>query len=573
MIKSLEINNIALIDHVRMDFNDGLTVLSGETGSGKSIIIDSLAFVLGDRADKTLISYGQEAAEVTALFEVEENCPVLDKLEEYGYGRDTEILVSRKMSVSGKNEIRLQGKTATLAILKDVCQELVDIFGQGQHLALLNEKNQLAVLDSFCSFGGVDAELKNELAPKLAQVNKQLKAFGGSDAERERLLDILKYQIDEIKNADLDEAEEEELIATHKRMVNAEKIADALAQAAQCLDGESGAITAISQSESALNNISAVEEAAQGLAERLDSARLEIDDINSTLQQLLSEMDFSPSEADRVETRLEQIKTIKRKYGGTVADALKFLSDAEKQFENLSDSAEKIQQLNEEKLDILKKMYALSEKKSAERKRTAKLLSQKIMHELADLGMKNTDFQVSFNDTVSFEDYCASPSSNGFDSVVFLMSANVGEPAKPLSKVISGGEMSRFMLAVKNITALAEKIPTMVFDEIDTGISGNMAQMVAMKLANVSSSKTDGFQCIVITHLPQIMAMSDTSVYIEKRIVDERTHTVVTPLVGRGARAEEVARLMGSVGEHALVSATELLDWSDGYKKNLNKAG
>lgn len=566
MIKKIEIRNIALIDQIEIDFSDGLTVLSGETGSGKSIIIDSLAFVLGDRADKTLIKYGEDEASVSALFEVDETCSVLDKLEEYGYGRDTEILVSRKMSVAGKNEIRIQGKTATLAILKDVCAELVDIFGQGQHLALLNEKKQLEVLDSFCNFGGVDEKLKTQLAPQLSQLNKQLKSFGGTDAERERLADVLKYQIDEITRAELDEAEEEELLAKHKRFVNAEKIAQALSQSIEALDGTMGAIGQISTAKSALRGISSVEETADGLHQRLDSVGLELSDVAATLTDVLDGLDFSPYEADRIENRLENIKTIKRKYGGTIADALQFLSDAQTKYDDLVNASDKIEKLNKQKNEVLQEMYQLSLQKSQERQRAAEQLAQRIMSELADLGMKGTKFQVQFNQTPTLEEYSHSPSANGFDEVVFLMSANVGEPLKPLSKVISGGEMSRFMLAVKNITAQAEKIPTMVFDEIDTGISGNMAQMVAVKLANVSADRENGFQCIVITHLPQICAMSDNALYIEKQQQNGKTLTRVVPLTDRNSRAEEVARLMGGVGQSALVGANELLDWSQNYK-------
>lgn len=566
MIKKIEIRNIALIDQIEIDFSDGLTVLSGETGSGKSIIIDSLAFVLGDRADKTLIKYGEDEASVSALFEVDETCAVLDKLEEYGYGRDTEILVSRKMSVAGKNEIRIQGKTATLAILKDVCAELVDIFGQGQHLALLNEKKQLEVLDSFCNFGGAGEKLKTQLAPQLSQLNKQLKSFGGTDAERERLADVLKYQIDEITRAELDEAEEEELLAKHKRFVNAEKIAQALSQSIEALDGTMGAIGQISTAKSALRGISSVEETADGLHQRLDSVGLELSDVAATLTDVLDGLDFSPYEADRIENRLENIKTIKRKYGGTIADALQFLSDAQTKYDDLVNASDKIEKLNKQKDEVLQEMYQLSLQKSQERQRAADQLAQRIMSELADLGMKGTKFQVQFNQTPTLEEYSHSPSANGFDEVVFLMSANVGEPLKPLSKVISGGEMSRFMLAVKNITAQAEKIPTMVFDEIDTGISGNMAQMVAVKLANVSADSENGFQCIVITHLPQICAMSDNALYIEKQQQNGKTLTRVVPLTDRNSRAEEVARLMGGVGQSALVGANELLDWSQNYK-------
>ena len=569
MIKNLVINNIALISHLEIDFREGLTVLSGETGSGKSIIIDSLAFVLGDRADKTLIKYGENIAEVTALFEVDERSPVVAKLAEYGYGSDTEILLNRKMSVAGKNEIRIQGKTTTLAILKEVCAELVDIFGQGQHLALLNEKNQIGVLDAFCDFKNCDVELKEVWNTRLNAINKELKSFGGSDDERERLLDILKFQIDEIKEANLSEEEEEKLLATHRRMVNVEKISLALNTATDNLSGDQGAVNKLSQACSALRNIGNLEEAADGLQGRLQSARLEIEDVCSELYDIIEKTEFSPAEVDKMEARLERIKQIKRKYGGSVADCLKFLSNAETQYYSLANSAERIAELNSEKNKVLSKMYELSCKMSDERRKVALRLSEQIMRELKDLGMGGTSFVVQFNDKVDLEQYCKSPSANGFDKVEFLMSANVGEPLKTLAKVISGGEMSRFMLAVKNITALAERIPTMVFDEIDTGISGNMAQMVANKLANVSHNENDGYQCIVITHLPQIVAMADVNLYINKFERDGKTYTDVKTLSDYESRAAEVARLMGGVGSHALDSAKELLDWSVSFKKSL----
>lgn len=569
MLKNLIINNIALIDRLDIDFQTGLSVLSGETGSGKSIIIDSLAFVLGERADKTLIKYGEESAEVTALFEVETDCPVLAKLTEYGYGDDAEILLSRKMSVSGKNEIRINGKTATLSMLKDICSELADIFGQGQHLSLLDERNQLSVLDAFCDFRGADTQLRSVWYPKLSEVNRQLKSFGGSEAERERLLDILKFQIDELKAADLDEKEENELIATHKRLVNAEKIASAVNVAADSLGSELGAINRLSDAVSSLRQISGMEDSAAALADRLQTARIEIEDVSASLDSLLEAVDFSPSEADRMEARLEKIRQLKRKYGGSVAEALEFLKNAEAQYNNLLNSSARIAELNAEKQAILKKMFELSAVKSEERKRTADKLSQRIMRELDDLGMRGTRFEVEFECAEAFESYANNPSANGYDRVRFMMSANVGEPLKPLSKVISGGEMSRFMLAVKNITALAEKIPTMVFDEIDTGISGNMAQMVANKLADVSHNKQNGYQCIVITHLPQICAMADCNLYINKYEKDGKTFTAVNRLTTLEQRSEEVARLMGSVGQHALVNARELIDWSENYKKSL----
>ncbi len=566
MIKNLVIDNIALIEHIDIDFQNGLTVLTGETGSGKSIIIDSLVFVLGDRADKTLIKYGQEYAEVSALFEVEPNSPVLCKLEKYGFGNDCEILITRKMSIAGKNEIRIQGKVATLAILKEVCAELVDIFGQGQHLALLNAKNQLAVLDAFCDFNGCDEKLK-QLYPTYLSVCREMRAFGGSDAERERLVDILKFQIDEIESADLDEDEENDLIAMHKRLVNIEKITSAISSAVNLLSSDSGAVNGISYACNLLRGISSVEDGCDVLAERLDSARLDVDDVCQTLEDILSKTEISQTEIDRIESRLEHIRTIKRKYGGTIADALKFLADAKVQYDNLVNATERMAALTEQRVSLVKQMYEVATQKSQIRKQTAEKLAHHIMVELADLGMRGTTFIVQF-DCQSLDEFADSPSSNGIDNVEFLMSANVGEPVKPLAKVISGGEMSRFMLAVKNITALAEKIPTMVFDEIDAGISGSMAQMVANKLANVSANSQEGYQCIVITHLPQICAMADVNLSIEKFELCGKTHTSVSVLHA-DSKVKEVARLMGSVGEHAFVSAQELIQFANDYKRGL----
>lgn len=565
MLKQLVIDNIALIDHLELEFSEGLTVLSGETGSGKSIIIDSLSFVLGDRADKTLIKYGEDAAEVTALFQVTDGS-VLRKLEEYGYDTDGEILLYRKMSVAGKNEIRIQGRPATLAILKEICAELVDIFGQGQHLALLNEKNQLSVLDEFCDHAAICDEMRADLYPQLTKINKELKSLGGDDAERERLLDILQYQITEISAVDPTEEEEEELLSAHKRMVNAEKLTTALGQAVGCLSGENGALGLLAQSGNLLRSVSNLEDAADEMCQRIDSARLDVDDVATQIQVIISSMEFSAAEVDRVEERLEKYRQLKRKYGGSVASVLHFLRDAQAKYDNLSNAAEKIEQLNAQKNDVISRLYKLALDKSAERKATADRLAQSIMRELDELGMRGTKFCVKFNETPTAQEFALSPAADGFDKVEFLMSANVGEPLKPLAKVISGGEMSRFMLAVKNITALAEKIPTMIFDEIDAGISGNMAQMVADKLANVSSAEENGYQCIVITHLPQIAAMADVNFYIRKYQKDGKTYTTVDVLTDREQRAAEVARLMGGVGEYALVNAKELLDRSQNYK-------
>ena len=568
MLKNLSINNIALIDSLDLQFDGGLTVLSGETGSGKSIIIDSLSFVLGDRADKSLIKYGTDHAEVTALFELDENDNVCAKLAEYGYAADDGLLLlSRKMSLAGKNEIRVQGKPSTLAILRDVAGELVDIFGQGEHLALLDENKQLSVLDAFCVFGDLHDKIA-ELKKELNAVDKEIAEFGGNDEERERTLDFLRYQINEIAAANLSVEEEGELIALRKRMMNAEKITQALNTVVQNIGGDCGATNTLAEARDALRGIAVSEQMAAELEQRINAVLPEIADIADTCETLLGEMDFSEADADKTEDRLELIKNLKRKYGGSVEAVLAFYAEAVERFDKITHSEERLAELTAQRAEIVGKLYKLCLAVSDLRKKCAARLASDVMKELTDLGMKNTKFVVEFVECPTIETFAKSPSVASFDKVRFLMSANPGEPLKPLAKVISGGEMSRFMLAVKNITARAEHIPTMVFDEIDTGISGKMAQMVANKLANVAADKNFGYQCIVITHLPQIAAMADDNMVISKVVENDRTHTVVSRTTDN-ERVQEVARLMGGSGAASVAAAKELVAECDAYKRKI----
>lgn len=559
MIRSLTINNIALIDKLQLDFEEGLTVLSGETGSGKSIIIDSLAFVLGERADKTLIKHGQSKAFVEVVFETQDK-GILELVEDLGFESDGTIVIARTMTDTGKNDCRVNGRSCTASMLKTLTTRLVDIFGQSQHLNLLRPDNHLAVLDGFCKFGNLMSDAES-LYEHYKDIEKQLKRFGGSEAERQRALDMLSYQIDELEKADLSEEEEEELEAAHKRLVNIEKIATAVDSALQYLSRGEGAVTQLSLARNNINNASAYDEQLNSVSSRLEQLYIEADDVSQTLEQYLSDTQYSASEADRIEERRERIRTLKRKYGGTVAKALEFLADAKIQYANLVDSDEQIARLLKEKSDIVRQLFSVSKKISAVRHKQAEIFAEDIRTQLDDLGMKGTQFAVQFNDDVNEENYEQYVSANGYDSAEFLFSANKGEPLKPLSKVISGGEMSRFMLAVKNITAKVENIPTMVFDEIDTGISGNMAQKVAIKLAKVSKD----YQCLVITHLPHIVAMADNNIVITKGEESGRTVSHARH-IDRTEKAMEVARLMGGVGQHSIVNANELIDWAASFK-------
>lgn len=564
MIRNLHIENIALISRLDIEFENGLIVLSGETGAGKSIIIDSLAFVLGERADKTLIKYGQENAFVEVAFNIEQNSKTWQIMAELGLEPDTTVVINRTLILSGKNESRVNGRICSAAVLRSITATLVDIFGQSQHLNLLKVDNHIKVLDDYRR----DDDLKNQLKKlysEYRELKKQLSAFGGSDAERERLLDILKFQIDEITAAKLSETEENELIEIRSKVMNVEKIVSSVTAALDSLS-TSGVMSRLAEAKNSLLSVAAYDKDISSLAERLSAVQIETDDIFSSLEKILRDADYNPSQIDRMEERLEKIKNIKKKYGGTVADALKFLEKASAQYDNLVNAADIISKLNTKIEAVLTQMYELALKLSSERKTTAKRFENEIETQLKDLGMSGTTFEVKFNDIPNFDEYKNSVSADGFDKVEFLLSANKGEPLKPLAKIISGGEMSRFMLAIKNITAHIEQIPTMVFDEIDIGISGNMAQMVAIKLANVSRD----YQCVVITHLPQIAAMGDSNMLIVKGVYGERTETRLTVLDKKG-KNDEITRLIGgsNIGEYGGLHAKEMIDWANNIKSTI----
>ncbi len=561
MINRLEIHNIALISHLCLDFDKGLTVLSGETGSGKSIIIDSLSFVLGDRADKSMIKHGQDSASVEVVFTVDSDATYAC-LENLGIERSDTIVINRTMTLSGKNDCRVNGRNCTTTMLKQLTATLVDIFGQSQHFNLLKVDRHIGVIDGFCDFGSNMDNLK-KLYSQYKLLVKQLAQFGGSAGERDRQLDILRFQIDELQSANLDVAEEEDLELQHSRMVNMEKIVSALSVAVGYMsDGDMPVVSSLATASNSLSSATKYDDNISELASRIDSMRIEAEDISGSLSRLLSDCNYDVREVDHVESRLDSIKTIKRKYGGSVQSALDFLDNASSEYETLSNATHLIEQLTAEKNAIMLKMYHLCDTITDIRRKTAIKFAENIENELQELGMKGTTFEVQFAPAPTLEQYASMINANGYDSVEFMMSANVGEPVKPLAKVISGGEMSRFMLAIKNITANIENISTMVFDEIDTGISGNIAQMVAKKLFGVSRQ----YQCIVITHLPQIVSMGDSNLVISKHEQDGRTVSSVDVVSCIDDKATEVARLMGGIGEHATVNALEMIKWSDSYK-------
>lgn len=564
MLAQLTIENIALIDKLELELKNGLNILSGETGAGKSIIIDSLNFVLGERADKSLIRYGTDHAIVQAVFEDYLNPSVSAYLDDIGVECEDVLIIRRKMSVDGKNECRINGRISTLSILKGLTELLVDIHGQHEHQSLLKSANHIKLLDDIGAAKIV--KVKEDVANYHAEyvsLKRELSRFG-DESERERKLDILTFQIDEIEKADVKDGEEDELLQARKRIRNMEKILSALGEAKNTLDGyDSNSVSAsIKNSSSLLGTISAYDDSIGPLIDRLDDAKIEIKDIADTLSDMLEKLDFDARSAEKIEERLEVVRNILHKYGGNFENLQRFYEDARKEAELLSGAAQTVEEL-QDRIETAKKNLEKSARKLTElRHEVANKFESDITRELKDLGMGGSTFKVDFVTTDDVDQI----SAIGADTIEFLFSANVGEPMKPLAKIISGGEMSRFMLAFKNIVAGVDGIGTMVFDEIDTGISGNISAVVSEKMCNISRDR----QVIAVTHMPSLAAMADNHYLIAKSTENGKTLTHINLLEDD---TDEVARLIGGndYSQFAVPHAKEMKAWADRYKKSLVK--
>lgn len=562
MLAQLTIENIALIDKLELELKNGLNILSGETGAGKSIIIDSLNFVLGERADKSLIRYGTDHAIVQAVFEDYLNPSVSAYLDDIGVECEDVLIIRRKMSVDGKNECRINGRISTLSILKGLTELLVDIHGQHEHQSLLKSANHIKLLDDIgaAKIAKVKVDVANYHAEYIS-LKRELSRFG-DESERERKLDILTFQIDEIEKADVKDGEEDELLQARKRIRNMEKILSALGEAKDTLDGyDSNSVSAsIKNSSSLLGTISAYDDSIGPLIDRLDDAKIEIKDIADTLSDMLEKLDFDARSAEKIEERLEVVRNILHKYGGNFENLQRFYEDARKEAELLSGAAQTVEEL-QGRIETAKKNLEKSARKLTElRHEVANKFESDITRELKDLGMGGSTFKVDFVTTDDVDQI----SANGADTIEFLFSANVGEPMKPLAKIISGGEMSRFMLAFKNIVAGVDGIGTMVFDEIDTGISGNISAVVSEKMCNISRDR----QVIAVTHMPSLAAMADNHYLIAKSTENGKTLTHINLLEDD---TDEVARLIGGndYSQFAVPHAKEMKAWADRYKKSL----
>ena len=559
MILRLHIKNIALIEDCELIFGEKLNVLSGETGAGKSIVIDSLGFVLGARADKSLIRHGASFASVEALFDLSDSPAVKQKMAEMGLEEEDTLVLYRWMNET-RGEVRLNGRAASLSMLKELGWSLVDILGQHENQALLSVSSHIELLDKYGEKEiSVRKEKIGDLYAEYKVTIKALSAFG-DEAERARRMDLLKYQIDEITAAELKEGEEEVLLADRERFRNAEKILGSVAAAVSALEGDDSysVRSALSMAIGALRQATSHDPAIETLYERLDAAYTELNDITDDLHSYTDSFDFDDAKADYVEKRVDLIRSLKRKYGSTIEEILTNADKYAEEYDALTDADAEIERLKKRADALYGELLSLCEDLSAKRHSVAVKLKKEIEGELSELGMKGSIFEVAFS---SGEEFLG---ENGFDRAEFLISPNPGEPVRSLAKIISGGEMSRFMLALKVITSKLDGIQTLVFDEVDAGISGKIGEVVAEKLALISDAR----QVIAITHLPQVAAMSDDHYLIEKSTDGVVTRTALIKLEEEGV-VKEVERLSAGVGAYGALHAKELRETATRKKNEL----
>ena len=554
MLERLVIKNIALIDSADIAFGAGLNILSGETGSGKSVILDSLNFVLGSKADKNMIRYGETEAYVRGEFTVTPQSAAVKALEELDIESDGEIIITRKYSADGKGNIKINGNTVTAGMLKTVSQHLVDVYGQSEHFALLSEANQLSVIDGLC--GERAADIKNALSILISEKReclRRLKQLGGDSAERARRLDLLSYQIKEIDSAELKDGEEEELIAKRRIIDNTEKIASAVSGSLGAINGDGGGSDGISAARRLMANVSEYGDDYSSVSDRLDAVLAELQDIADTLSDMADGLEFDEADARRVEDRLDLIRNLKKKYGATVEEILAFRAKAGEEYDLLSDSEAVAEKLTKRLEELDESIFGECVKLTELRKNSAESFCRDVESELKSLNISGARFEVSFDE---YEKSSANLTSvNGSDKVKFMFSANKGEPLKPLNKVISGGELSRFMLAMKACLKDLNGISTYIFDEIDAGISGITARSVAEKFTDIAKNT----QIIAVSHLPQICAAGDKNFLISKAEQNGGTVTSVREIVGDAKIAEIIRLTGGGETEAARQHAAELI--------------
>ena len=547
MLSLLHIENIAVIECADISFDRGFNVLTGETGAGKSIVIDAISAILGERAYRDMIRTGTGKASVRAVFT---GVPELKWFEENGVEYDPETVIQREIHLDGKNVCRVNGSLVSVTILRKLGIQLINIHGQHDSASLFDEENHLTFLDAFGDNDAIRAAY-SEKYEAVAKLRRQIDKMTMDEGEKLRRMETLRYQIKEIEKADLEPGEDDRLEERRKILQNSEKLSDGLNEAAECLyggDDSEGASGLLAQAEYALARLARFSDAFQSMHEKVTDLKYQVADIAEEVRDARDDLSYSADELEEIESRLDVIHKLRRKYGVTCEDILAYLDKAKKELDDIEFADDHLERLKKNLKKAEKEAWEQAKLLRENRKETAVSMAKRILTELAQLDMPRVQFEVQFTEL--------DLTPNGADAVAFYMSANAGEALKPMSKVASGGELARIMLAMKNVLAEKDQVNTLIFDEVDTGVSGRAAQKVAEKLRSVAAHK----QVLCVTHLPQLAALANTHLLIAKSERDGRTYTSVTPLDVEG-RKRELARIIGgtNITETTLKSAEEML--------------
>ena len=547
MLSLLHIENIAVIESADISFDQGFNILTGETGAGKSIVIDAISAILGERAYRDMIRTGAGKASVRAVFT---DVPEFGWFSENGVEYDPETIVQREIYLDGKNVCRVNGTLVTVSILRKLGIQLINIHGQHDSASLFDENNHLQFLDDFA----VNEDLQKQYSTAyetVAKLRREIDSLTMDESEKLRRMETLRFQIEEISKAELEAGEDETLESRRKLLQNAEKLAAGMNDAVETVYGgedTDGAAVLLAQAERSLARIAKYDDSIAALHDKIADLMYQVQDAAEELKDARDDLAYSSDELEQIESRLDVIHRLRRKYGATCADILDYLERAKQELDEIEFSDDHLERLKGKLSKAEKTAWAAAKALRENRKKTAVELSSRILTELAQLDMPRVQFQCEFTEL--------DLTPNGADAVAFYMSANAGEALKPLSKVASGGELARIMLAMKNVLAEQDQIATLIFDEVDTGVSGRAAQKVAEKLRSVARNK----QVLCVTHLPQLAALANTHLLIAKAEREGRTYTTVTPL-GIEGRKRELARIIGgtNITETTLKSAEEML--------------
>lgn len=551
MLNLLHIENIAVIESADISFGTGFNVLTGETGAGKSIVIDAISAILGERAYRDMIRTGEEKASVRAVFS---QVAPLDWFNENGVPYDRETVIQRDIFLDGKNVCRVNGTLVSVTMLRKLGIQLMNIHGQHDSASLFDEENHLIFLDDFSSNQAL-LQAYQEKYQAVAALRREIQRMTMDEGEKLRRMETLQYQIAEIEKAELEPGEDEALEERRKLLQNAERLSKGMDEAVEALYGgeeSDGAAGLLTQAEHALGRLSRFSDSFTSLHERVTDLMYQVRDAAEEAKDMRDDLSYSADELEQIESRLDVIYRLRKKYGTTCQEILDYLEKARKELADIEFADDRLERLKQKLQKAEQEAWAAAEALRQNRRENAEIMSARILQELKELDMPRVQFRCQFRELEL--------QPNGADAVAFYLSANAGEALKPLSKVASGGELARIMLSMKNVLAEKDQIATLIFDEVDTGVSGRAAQKVAEKLRKLAQHK----QVLCVTHLPQMAALADTHMLISKCERDGRTYTSVTPLDTEG-RKRELARIIGGthITETTLKSAEEMLRFEE----------